>query len=80
MAKTKSNQPTYIAPDRLYSLKGFYTASGITPTRISEARRCGIDLPCLEVGKRKFVRGSDGIAYIERLARHCAEEKSRCHE
>jgi len=33
-----------------------------------EARLCGIELPTRSVGRRKFVRGSDAIALIERLA------------
>lgn len=74
----KMKEPSYIAPERLYSLRGYWSASGISPTRIREARRCGIDLPCLEVGKRKFVRGVDGIAFIERLANRCHAEKLRC--
>lgn len=60
--------PTFIAPDYIYPLKGFYACSGITPARRSEARKLGIELPTIEVGRRKFVRGADGIAFIERLA------------
>jgi len=60
--------PSYLAPERLYSLKGFMAASGINATRICKARRVGVELPCVQVGKRKFVRGADAIAYIERLA------------
>ena len=62
------HQPSYIAPERLYSLRGFFVESGISETRRREAAREGVDLPTLEVGKRKFVQGSDGIAYIEKLA------------
>ncbi len=60
--------PSFIAPERLYTLRGFYEASGISQTRVREARLRGIALPMLTVGKRKFVRGHDAIAYIERLA------------
>lgn len=60
--------PSFIAPERLYTLRGFYEASGISQTRVREARLRGIELPMLSVGKRKFVRGYDAIAYIERLA------------
>lgn len=60
--------PTFIAPERLYTLRGFYEASGISQTRMREARLRGIELPMLSVGKRKFVRGYDAIAYIEILA------------
>jgi hypothetical protein len=35
---------------------------------VREARRVGIELPTLDVGRRKFVRGSDAIWYIEQLA------------
>jgi hypothetical protein len=60
--------PTFIAPERLYTLRGFQEASGISQTRMREARRRDIELPTLSVGKRKFVRGTDAIAFIERLA------------
>jgi hypothetical protein len=60
--------PSYIAPERLYSLKGFQSAAGVSSTRMREARKAGIILPTLEVGRRKFARGTDVIAYIERLA------------
>ncbi len=62
------NVPSFIAPERLYTLRGFYEASGISQTRVREARLRGITLSMLSVGKRKFVRGYDAIAYIERLA------------
>lgn len=61
-------QPTCIAPERLYPLKGFYAASGITPARRTEARRAGIELPTIDVGRRKFVDGHVGIQYIKQLA------------
>jgi hypothetical protein len=60
--------PTFIAPERLYTLRGFHEASGISQTRVREAWLRGVELPMLTVGKRKFVRGYDAIAYIERLA------------
>jgi hypothetical protein len=61
-------EPSFVDPSRLYSIRGFWTASGISPTRIRQAKRHGVELPTLLVGKRKFVRGADGIAFIERLA------------
>ena len=57
-----------IAPERLYPLRAFQEASGIAPTRMREARLRGVLLSVIQVGRRKFVRGSDGIEYIERLA------------
>ena len=68
MAHPTAREPYFIDPDCLYALRGFWAASGISPTRIREAKRVGIELPTLEVGKRKFVRGHCGIEFIERLA------------
>ena len=61
-------QKREIAPERLYPLRTFQEASGIAPTRMREARLQGLHLETLNVGKRKFVKGSVGISYIERLA------------
>jgi hypothetical protein len=63
-----SRAPTFIDPLRIYTLHGFKNDSGISATRIREARLNGIVLPCLSVGRRKFVRGHDAIAFIEKLA------------
>ena len=68
MAKTKAQKASYLDPERLYALEGFYSVSGISQTRRYEAHKAGIELPTLIVGKRKFVRGVDAIAFIERLA------------
>jgi hypothetical protein len=68
MATTSKRPPSFIDPERLYTLRGFQECSGIAATRIREARLQGVPLPTIKVGKRVFVRGADGIAYIERLA------------
>lgn len=68
MATAQTREPSFLAPERFYSLTGFQAASGVSATRIREARRAGITLPTLEVGKRKFIRGADAIAFVERLA------------
>ena len=65
-----TDRPTFIAADRLYSLRRFVSDSGLSYTRISQAARAGIELPLVACGKRKFVRGADGIDFIERLATH----------
>jgi len=57
-----------ISPERIYPLRAFQEASGIAPTRMREARMQGVHLPTLDVGRRKYIRGSDAIAYIEKLA------------
>lgn len=61
-------RPSYIAPERLYTLAGFRSDSGISATRMREARLRGVAPVMLTVGKRRFIRGADAIAYIERLA------------
>jgi len=71
---TTTKRPREIAPERLYPLRAFQEAAGIAPTRMREARLQGIDLPTVNVGKRKFVRGGDGINYILRLADLGAEQ------
>jgi hypothetical protein len=73
MSSATTNAPSFIAPERLYSLKGFQAAAGVSDTRMREGRQAGISLPTLEVGRRKFVRGVDAIAYLERLANVVAE-------
>jgi hypothetical protein len=61
-------EPSFIDAGRLYTLRGFQVASGISSTRMRSARQQGVVCPMLEVGRRKFIRGSDAINYIERLA------------
>jgi len=66
---TGIRKPTsYIDPERLYTLSGYQQSSGIAKTRIREARLQGLVLKTVDVGKRKFVRGRDGIDFIEKLA------------
>jgi len=67
MGSIKS-EPSFIDPSRLYTLRGFHVASGISSTRMRTARQEGIVCPMLEVGRRKFIRGADAIDYIVRLA------------
>jgi hypothetical protein len=68
MSYAIAKEPTFIDPHRLYAIRSFWSASGISPTRIRVAKRRGIELKTVDVGKRKFVRGADGIAFIEALA------------
>ena len=63
-----TKERSFLAPERLYSLRGFQEAAGISMTRMREARRVGVDLPRMKVGRRVFVKGADAIAYLERLA------------
>ena len=68
MATGNSKEPSFLAPERLYTLKGFVAASGVSAARMREARKAGITLSMLQVGRRKFARGVDCIAYLEQLA------------
>jgi hypothetical protein len=57
-----------ILPDALYPISAFIRASGVSKTRIREARLMGDPLPTLEYGKRLFVKGDSGIEWILRRA------------
>lgn len=65
---SKRRPPSFIAPERMYSLQGFYDCTGITRTREREAAADGVRLEKIYVGRRAFVRGSDAIRYVEALA------------
>ncbi len=65
---TPKRSPSFIDPDRLYSLRGFQEASGISSTRIREGRLQGVNPNWIEVGRRKFLRGVDAIDLVERLS------------
>ncbi|GEM_PF-6211575 len=69
MAATTKRPPTFIDPDRLYSLRGFQEASGISATRMREARLQGVVPNFLSVGRRKFLMGRHAIDYLELLAK-----------
>ena len=65
--QSTAKQPTsFIDDERLYTLKGFREASGISATRMREARLQGVVPETLKVGKRVFIRRP--IAYVEALA------------
>ena len=68
MQTISKRPPSFIDPDRLYSLKGFQEASGISATRIREGRLQGVEPRWIEVGRRKFLRGVDAIDLVEQLS------------
>lgn len=57
-----------INPAEMYSLPGFYLASGLGRRSIRKAEQRGVELKTLRVGRRKYVRGSDAIRFIEEAA------------
>ena len=67
-------QTTGILPDALYPRAAFVRASGISRTRLREARLMGLPLPVMRVGKRQFVLGRDAIEWIIELAELSAEK------
>jgi hypothetical protein len=74
---TSTRPPTsYIAPERLYTYAGFMQCSGIAKSRIREARLRGLVLQVIKTGKRHFVRGVDGIDFIEKLAELDAQARA----
>ena len=76
--RTNTSAPTAIDPAKLYSLRQFICDSGISYTRIRTAARRGSPLTTLKTGNRVFVRGRDGIAFIEQLAAMDRVERPRC--
>jgi hypothetical protein len=67
MAVMTTKAPAELAPGNVYPLRGLQ-AFGISATRMREGRKAGIALETIEIGRRKFVRGTDAIAYLEKLA------------
>ncbi len=68
MATQTKRPPPFLDPNRMYSLRGFQEASGISPTRIREGRLQGVNPNWIKVGRRKFLRGVDAIDLVERLS------------
>ncbi len=57
-------EPGAIHSDALYPLPAFYKASGTGRTTRIRAAEHGIELKTFRVGRRKFVRGADAIAFL----------------
>jgi hypothetical protein len=68
MFAATTERPAPIYPEALYPRRAFMGAAGISEQRLYQAKQRGITLPTLNVGRRVFVRGADGIRFIERLA------------
>ncbi len=64
-----------IDPKKVYLIGSFYAVAGIGLTTVRNAKHNGIELCCLQAGRRKWVKGSDGIAFLESLAAHSATSK-----
>lgn len=69
MAKASATRRvSAICPERLYPLRAFQEASGVGHTRMREGRLAGIHLKTINVGRRKFCRGTDAIEYLLALS------------
>lgn len=66
-----------IVPFGLYTLPAFYQLTGISETRRRLARRGGVELDLIEVGRRKLVKGDAAISYVEALAELSEAEGQR---
>jgi hypothetical protein len=68
MLSATTRNPGAIHPDMLYSRKAFIITTGLSETRLREAKKRGIEPRRIWVGKRNWIRGKDAITFIERLA------------
>lgn len=57
-----------ILPSGVYPLETFYRYSGLNRERERFGRQHGVVLGRLRVGRRVFIRGDDGIRFIEEMA------------
>jgi hypothetical protein len=74
----RAGHPSAIQPDTVYGLQHWIEIAGISYSRIVNARKAGIELKMISVSpRRKYVRGSDGIAFIERLAEAASEAEAK---
>jgi hypothetical protein len=80
MIVAPTNRPTFLAPERLYSIRGFCRASGLSYSRLREAARAGVEIPTFRVGKRKFIFGGDAIDLVRQLAEQTRREMSALAE
>lgn len=67
MATTATPTPGVISSSELYTLDEFMKRSRLGAWAVRMARRDG--LPILRIGRRGYVRGSDVIAYLDRVAK-----------
>ena len=60
-----------LVPGGLYRLDAFYARMGIGESKRISAKRAGVELRTIGSGKRRYVRGEDGIEFILRLEATC---------
>jgi hypothetical protein len=67
MATLSQTSAGYIDPSRIYTVQGFYRDSGISKSRAREARLMGHPAPFKSIGRRKYIVGHDGVAWMLKL-------------
>lgn len=65
-----------IRPDAVYPLDAWTRFTGVSKSRQREARQMGLPLPTFALGKRLYVRGHEGIAWMEELSSRTAEAQA----
>lgn len=68
----RSKPVGYVDRRRMYMRSAFFSDLGLGRTVLRQARRAGIELPTLRVGKMLLVDGADGIEFLRRVAEHQA--------
>lgn len=59
----------FVDPDRLYTRAAFLVAANLGDTTLRLARRqFGLEPATIIVGRQSYIRGVDGIEFIQRLA------------
>ena len=66
--KAKPRPAGAVDPTLFYTFPEFMRVAGIGYTTIRKAKAKGVDLPLQKVGRRKYLRGSDGVEFLEKLA------------
>lgn len=66
--RARRSEAAPISPADLYPLRSFLETAGIGRSTLRRARERGVELTMLRVGRCKYVRGADGIAFLEAAA------------
>lgn len=67
----KTANGTFLAPERIYTLRGFLRAASVSRTRLMELERVA-KLPRLVNGRGVWVDGADGIQWLRSVTKRRA--------
>lgn len=65
-----------IEPGVTYTLASFIATSGLSYSRIRRAAREGVHIPTFAIGRRKFIKGINALAFIDQLAARSAAQNN----